>query len=343
MKIVVFEIEEWERGAFESLSQDHELEFHYDELEPDNAHQYADADVISVFIYSDAGRETLEQFDHLQLIATRSTGYDHIDTDYCEEQGITVCNVPGYGDTPVAEHVFGLLLAISHRLVEAADRTRRGDFSLQGLQGFDLRGKTLGVIGTGSIGLRVIQIAKGFDMDVIAYDVVKKEEEAERLAYDYVEMEELLSNSDVITLHVPANPHTRNMISNDEFDKMKDGAVLINTSRGPIVNSSALLEALADGTVRAAGLDVLPEEPTIREEAELLRSVYRDEHDLQTLLADSILLRLRNVIITPHSAWFTREAIDQILETTVYNIEACAADNCQNVVAGPDGNQGKKR
>jgi D-lactate dehydrogenase len=225
------------------------------------------------------------------------------------------------------------LLAISHNLVEAVDRTRRGDFSLQGLRGFDLKGKTLGVIGTGSIGRRVIQIAAGFAMQVVAYDVAEDDELAARLGFHYLPMEELLSTADILTLHVPANEHTYHLLSDHEFALLKEGAILINTSRGSIVDVRAMMLALAEGKLAAAGLDVLAEEPTIREESELIRSVYREKHDLETLLANHILLRLRNVIITPHSAFYTQGAIERILDTTVDNIVAFAQGEPQNVVS----------
>jgi len=334
MKIAVFEVEDWEREAFHSLQGEHEVVFLNEPLSAANAQRYADADMVSTFIYSDLSRRVLDQLDQLRFIATRSTGYDHIDADYCREHGILVSNVPTYGDTTVAEHVFGLLLAISHNLVNAVDRTRRGDFSLQGLQGFDLRGKILGVVGTGSIGLCVIQIANGFGMEVVAFDLRHNDEAAEELGFRYVDMDELLAVSDVITLHVPFTPHTYHLISDEAFSKMKDGVVLINTSRGRIVDMQALVRAIGDRKVAAAGLDVLPEEPTIREEAELLRTVFREEHDLHTILADHILLRLRNVIITPHTAFYTREAVQRILKTSVENIVGFAAGRPQNVVIG---------
>lgn len=332
MKIIVFETEAWEESAFEELGQDQEVEMLEAKLTQDNASEYADADVISTFIYSNLDEEILEHFEDLKLIATRSTGFDHIPVDYCREEDIVICNVPEYGDNTVAEHVFGLLLAISHNLVEAADRTRRGDFSLRGLRGFDLKSKTLGVIGTGNIGQYVIQIAHGFDMSVVAFDVMPKDELAQKLDFDYLSMDDLLSVSDIVTLHVPANEQTHHLISDDEFAKMKEGVVLINTSRGTVVHIEALIRALADGKVAAAGLDVLPDEPTIREESELLHSFYREQHDLETLLAGHVLLRLRNVIITPHSAFYTREALWRILDTTVENIEAFIKGEPQNVV-----------
>ena len=334
MKIVIFNLEPWEQKTFDRLKDKYDVEYVDYPLTANNASQFQDAEVISTFIYSELDRHVLQQLSNLKLIATRSTGFDHIDSDYCEEHDIKVCNVPTYGENTVAEHVFGLLLAISHKLIEATERTRKGDFSLQGLQGFDLRGKTLGVIGTGNIGLCVIEIAKGFRMKVIAFDVKPKEETAAKLGFRYAPLEEVLAMADIITLHVPANPKTENMISTEQFKQMKDGVVLINTSRGSIVDTHALLRAIAEEKVAAAGLDVLPEEPVMGEEAELLRSVYTRRHNLDTLLADHVLLRLRNVIITPHSAFNTREAVRRIAETTVDNIEAFVRGQPQAVVIG---------
>lgn len=334
MKIVVFEVENWEREIFEALSADHKVEYLKEPLSGENAGQYADADVISTFIYSELSTDVLKQFSQLKLIAERSTGFDQIDTDYCQEQGVTVCNVPTYGENTVAEHVFGLLLAISHNLVEAAERTRKGDFSFKGLQGFDLRGKTLGVIGTGSIGQCVIEIAKGFRMEVVAYNRNRNEELASDLGFRYAEMSEVLSTADIITLHVPANEKTHHLLSTEQFDQMKDGVILINTARGSVVDIKALLHALTEGKVAAAGLDVLPEELILRQESKLLRAVDSKQHDLETLLADQVLLRLSNVIVTPHSAFNTREARERIINTTVDNITAFVQGKPQNVVAG---------
>lgn len=332
MDIVVFEAEEWERSAFDHLADKHDVQYVTELLDRDSAEQFHDAEIISPFIYSDLNAEVLRQFDGLRMIATRSTGFDHIDLDYCAEHDIVVSNVPSYGENTVAEHTFGLLLTISHRLCQATERTRRGDFSLKGLQGFDLRDKTLGVIGTGGIGRHVIEIANGFRMKVLAYDVVQKEVLAARLGFRYVTLDTLLGEADVVTLHVPSNTKTRHLLSHDEFAKMKEGAVLLNTARGDIVDNQALLQAFADGKVAAAGLDVLPEEPVIGEEAELLRTVFRQEHDLESLLTDHILMRLRNVVITPHSAFYTREAVGRIMETTVANIRGFIQGEPQNVV-----------
>jgi D-lactate dehydrogenase len=334
MRIAVFELEDWEQQAFRELEADHEVSYHTRELDADNAADFADVEAVSPFIYSRLDAEVLAALPNLRLIATRSTGYDHIDTAACRARGVTVCNVPSYGENTVAEHVFGLLLTISHNLTEAIDRTRRGDFSPVGLQGFDLRGRTLGVIGTGAIGRHVIDIARGFGMAVLAHDRHPDDVLAERDGVRYVGLDALYAGSDVISLHLPETDATRGMIGAEALDRMRDGVVLINTARGGLIDVHALLRALADGKVAAAGLDVLPEEPVIREETEVLRSLFRAEYDYRTLLADHVLLRMRNVFITPHSAFNTREALERILVTTVANIRGFANGTPQAVVTG---------
>lgn len=331
MRIAVFEIEDWERKAFEGLKDGHDVQFVEGPLNAENAGRFEDCEIVSTFIYSDLDDAVLKQLDRIKMISTRSTGYDHIDLQVCKDRKVAVCNVPEYGEYTVAEHVFGLLLTISHHLYEAIDRTRKGDFSLQGIRGFDLRGKTLGVVGTGSIGRCVIGIARGFGMEVLAFDP-KPDRELERSGVRYLPMDELLAASDILTLHVPGGEKTRNLISGQEVAGMKDGAVLINTSRGSVVDVKALVRALGDGKVAAAGLDVLPEEPAVKEEAELIRSIFKKQYDLEALLSDHILLRLRNVYITPHSAFNTCEALERILETTVENIRAFLAGHPRNCV-----------
>lgn len=332
MKIAAFEIERWEREAFDELSDQHEVVCDPDPLNGKNANRYADADIVTPFIHSRIDEPTLDRLPNLKLITTRSTGYDHIDIDACSRRGIAVANVPTYGENTVAEHVFGLLLTLSHRLDQAIERTRRGDFSARGLQGFDLRGKTIGIVGTGAIGRHTAAIARGFGMNVLAYDIAPDSEWAARHGVEYVGFDRLLAESDVISLHVPSTPQTRNLLSRPQFDQMKTGVVIINTARGDLIDMRAFTRALAEGKVAGAGLDVLTEEPTLREEAEVLRSVYERQHGLESLLADHVLLRLRNVVVTPHSAFNTREAVGRILQTTIDNIRAFAAGQPQNLV-----------
>ncbi len=333
MKIVVFESELREAAVFERLKPDHELTLVEEPLRVDSVRHYSDAEVISTFIYSQLGREVLGQLPSLRSIATRSTGFDHIDIPYCSNQGITVCNVPTYGENTVAEHVFALLLAISHRLLEAVDKARRGPFAPEGLDGFDLQGKALGVIGTGSIGRHVIRIAKGFGMEVIAFDIRPVPELGEALGFRYASFDDLLSIADVITLHISATPDTQDVLSDLAFARMKHGVVVINTARGSLIDSRALIRALRSGKVAGAGLDVLPDEPLIREEAELICSIFGEQHDLRDLVANHILLRMPDVVVTPHSAFNTREAVGRIVETTVANISAFIDERPQNVVS----------
>jgi len=203
MKIVVFESEERETMAINRIKPPHDVQFVAEPLGANNVGSYADAEIVSTFIYSKLGRDVLERMPALKLVATRSTGYDHIDIDFCRERGIVVCNVPTYGENTVAEHAFALLLAISHHIPEAIERARTGPYSPAGLQGFDLAGKTLGVVGTGNIGRHVIRIAKGFAMDVIAFDVKPDTQLAASVGFRYLSLEKLLETADVISLHLP--------------------------------------------------------------------------------------------------------------------------------------------
>jgi D-lactate dehydrogenase len=335
MKIVIFELEDWEKGSFKELESGYHLILTSAAIAANLDSQFASAEIISASLSSDMSADSLRRFKKLKLISTRTTGFDHIDLAYCRENGIVVCNVPDYADRTVAEHVFALLLAISHQIVEASNRTRAGNFSLKGLIGFDLQGKALGVIGTGAIGRQVIEIALGFRMEVLAFDVRPDDTLASRMGFRYLGLDALLARADIISLHIPGSPKTHNLISKDQFRKMKKGMVLINTSPGDVVDIEAMLEALTEGTLAAAGLDVLPEEPAIREESELLRSIFTRKYNLEMLLADHVVSRLPNVIITPHSAFNTREAVERLLAATRRNIEAFIAGRPQNVVPLP--------
>ncbi len=335
MKLYVFEAEPREAAAFDVLKGQHDVAVTDEPLRAGNANRFAAAEVVSTFIYSELRQNLLERMPALKLIATRSTGVDHIDTAYCAGRGIIISNVPTYGANTVAEHVFALLLAISHRIIEANQRARDGHFSPVGLQGFDLFGKTLGVVGTGSIGQHVIRIARGFGLDVIACDIRPDLQAVQTLGFRYASFEDVLAAADILTLHVPATRETHNMLSDAQFARMKPGAIVINTARGNLLDVRALIVALRSGRVAAAGLDVLPDEPAIREEAELICSVFCERHDLRNLVADHILLKMPNVVVTPHSAFNTLEAVQRILDTTIENIQGFAAGRPQNVVTAP--------
>lgn len=335
MKVIVFETEEWEHAACLRLQPEHSVVCLREPLDATRIPQeHTDAEVVTTFINSRLGADVLAYFSALKLIATRSTGYDHIDLDYCHQHGIVISNVPNYGDSTVAEHAFALLLAVSRHLVAAAEHTRRGEFGSAGLRGFELRGKTLGVVGTGRIGRRVIEIARGFGMRVVAFDRNPDASAAAHLGFDYLDLDQLLAASDVVTLHVSAAPGNRHLLGARELATMKKGSVLINTARGSLIDPAALVRVLTEGRLRGAGLDVLPAEPLIREEAEIFRS---DRHDtdteLRALLADHALLRFPNVVVTPHVAFNTDEALQRILDTTLANIEAFACGTPQNAVS----------
>ncbi|WP_309605037.1 hydroxyacid dehydrogenase [Phenylobacterium sp.] len=333
MRITIYEIEEWERSACLALEPAHTLTCREAALSEASVAADSEAEAISTFIWSDLSGPVLRRLPNLKLIATRSTGFEHIDLTHCRQAGITVCNVPDYGDNTVAEHAFALLLALSRRIVDAVVRTRRGDFSQTGLRGFDLAGKTLGVVGAGRIGQRAVQIGRGFGMEIIAFDARPDPAAAQRLGFRYLPLAELLARSDIVTLHVPGAAANQALLSDPQFAAMKPGAVLINTSRGGVVDTQALVRALASGRLAGAALDVLAEEDAMRDEAEIFRAGAAVETQrLQTLLADHALLAFPNVIVTPHVAYDTREAVARIVETTVANILAYASGAPQNVI-----------
>lgn len=333
MKIVIFDIEDWEKPTFASLDDEHELTFVSESLSEANASDYEDAEIISVFVKSQVSKEVLSAMPNLRAIATRSTGFDHIDRGVCQDRDIRISYVPTYGENTVASHTIGLLLNIAHRISDGVDRTRKGEFSNTGLRGFDVTGKRIGVIGaSGHIGRHVVKMAKGLGMEVIGFDVVKDEDFADQVGFEYVEMDDLLERSDVVSVHVPENEKTENMIDHDAFSKMRDGVVLLNTSRGGVIDERALLKAISEDKVRAAGLDVLKSEPTIREEAELLRTAVEEEEKWGELLANETLLRLRNVYVTPHNAFNTKEAVQRILDVTRENLDGFVNDEPVNLV-----------
>lgn len=295
--------------------------------------KFAKADVVSVFIYSVVKKELLRSLKNLKLIATRSTGFNHIDVKSALKRGITVCNVPYYGENTVAEHTFALILSLSRNIHKAYVRTLRNDFSLQGLQGFDLKGKTLGVIGAGSIGLHVIRMAKGFGLNVIAYDLRQNHFLAETLDFEYTPLAELLSRSDIISLHCPSNEQTHHLLNMKNIGEVKKGALFINTARGDLIETQALHYALNSGIFAGAGLDVFEGEELVKEENQMLTKNVPVEK-LHALLQKNILLKMENVILTPHMAFDSVEALERILQTTVDNIVDFEAGNPHFVVNG---------
>lgn len=333
MKIAFFEIEGWERSFFEKKLSGHELHFESKPLTADSVEVISDYEIVSGMIYSDFSKEILSRLPNLSLITTRSTGFDHIDLEYCRERNVLVSNVPEYGSNTVAEHTFTLILALSRSLIPSIERTRRGDFSLSGLRGFDLFGKTIGVVGVGNIGKSVIRIAKGFGMDVIAYTRNPTKELADKLGVSFVPFEELISRSDIVSLHLPYTKETHHLINTENIGLFKNGSLLINTARGGIVQTEAVLVGLEKGILKGAGLDVLEEECMVKEERQLLTEQFLKECDIKTQLLNHVLLTKTNVVVTPHNAFNSTEALQRIVDTTIDNIIAFIDKSPKNVVA----------
>ena len=333
MRVVLFEAEDWEETACATLMRVHRVRCTKVPLNISTVDDFTDAEVISPFVASRLDAGIINRLPDLKLIATRSAGYDHIDLAACREHGVAVANVPDYGDATVAEHAFALLLALARNIVESVALTRRGGFSMAGVRGLELRDKVIAVVGTGRIGRRTIEIARGFGMKVLAFDQVQDAAAERQLGFTYGALDEILALADVVTLHVPSSSTTVGLIGDQQFATMKDGAILINTARGNVVDTEALVRALASGKLRAAGLDVLPQEPLIREEAEIFRQDKAvDASDLKALVANHVLLRFPNVLITPHNAYNTDSALRRIIETTIANIEGFAAGRPVNLV-----------
>jgi len=321
MKIAFFEVTQKEKNYIKKkLSRNFDLQFYQEPLTDGfDSKAILDASVISPFIYSVVSAKIISQIKKLKLIATRSTGFNHIDLTAAKKRKVAVANVPYYGENTVAEHTFALILALSRNLHKAYVRTSSNDFSIEGLRGFDLRGKTLGVVGAGSIGVHVIKIAKGFGMEIMAFDSKPNHILTELLDFNYVPLDELLKKSDIITLHCPYNQFTHHLINMNNIKKVKKGALFINTARSGIIEPKALYYAIEKNIFSGAGLDVFEGEELLKEENQMLTKNVSVEH-LETLLKRNILLRRENVIITPHIAFDSMEAIERILDTTVENI-----------------------
>lgn len=328
-KIFFFEVENWEDEYFRKNLRGFDLNFSEDVLSKENVGLAKEAEIISVFIYSEITPEVVDSLPNLKCIITRSTGFDHIDIDYCAKKGIDVLNIPSYGVNSVSEHTFALILAISRKIIQSVEKTKKGDFSQDDLSGFDLNGKTLGVIGAGRIGKRVIEIGQAFGMRVLVFT---KHPNPSIENVEDVSFEELISRSDIVSLHIPYTKETHHMINLGNINRFKRGSILINTARGAIVETQAILEGLNKGIFKAAGLDVLEEESDLREEKELLTRDFLKKTDLKTLLLDHVLITKENVIITPHNAFNSKESLDEILKTTCENIKFWKDGKIQNKV-----------
>jgi D-lactate dehydrogenase len=333
MKIHYFSSEPWETEYVKTKLPADDITFYDKPLGDYPELTDPTAEALCIFIDSHIDAATLDRFPALKLIATRSTGFDHMDVEAAKARGITVVTVPFYGENTVAEFAFALLLSLSRRIPEAQAKVRSGVFSPTDLRGFDVEGKTLGVVGTGHIGAHMIRMAKGFGMKVIGFDAFPNAELSHTLDFPYLSLPELLSQSDIITLHVPYNKDTHHLINASTIGSIKKGAYLINTARGAVIETEALVTALKDGTLAGAGLDVLEEEGELASEDTLLTTAHPNEEALRVTLENHYLITHPRVIVTPHVAFNTKEAVLRIIDTTTDNITQFSAGTPKNVVS----------
>jgi len=319
-EIVFFETHASDKKYLKKNLKDFKLKFFEECIQDVDIKKYKSADFISVFIYSKVTEEIIEQMPKLKHIATRSTGFDHIAHKFCAERKICVSNVPFYGENTVAEHTFALILNLSRKVHLSYLREKKGDYSIEGLQGFDLKGKTLGVIGAGRIGLHTIKIAKGFGMHVKAFDLHKDSFTSGLLHFEYASVDEILKTSDIVTLHMPYFKATHHFMNKSRLNKMKKGALLINTARGGLVDTDALYDVLKKGKLGGVGLDVIEGEELIGHEDELVKNKRANKVKVDAVFRDHKIFDMPNVIFTPHNAFNSIEAINRILDTNIDNL-----------------------
>lgn len=346
MKISFVETQPSEETFFSEELKGHDLQFVGKATEV-----VADAEIVSVYIHDRIGADFLASHPQLRLVVTRSTGYDHLDLSECEARGVRLCNVPGTDANTVAEHTFALMLSVSRRLQEVAVANKQSHFSYEQFRGFDLQGKTLGVVGTGRIGLRVIRIGLAFGMRVLACDPYRRSLMAEIIGTEYVSLEELLRRSHVASLHTPLTPETKYLLNRETLANCRAGVVIINTARGGLIDTDALVEALDSEAVAGAGIDVLEEESVMQREAERVITDEIIEHirdeatpeetrmrnpdrvkQIENLMRNQKLLNRPNVVFTPHVAFNSIEAVEQICAMTVESIRAFVAGSPINLV-----------
>ena len=316
MKITLFGTQPYDRESFDRIRDTYGFDicYHRSHLNANNVALAQGSDAVCIFVNDTADAGTIRQLAAMgvKLIALRCAGFNNVDLKAAAEYGIPVVRVPAYSPHAVAEHAVALMLALNRKVHRAYWRTRDGNFSLHGLMGFDMYGKTAGIVGTGKIARELIRILKGFGMKVLAYDIFPDAEYAAQAQVEYVTLDELYRRADIISLHCPLTDQTRYMINGDAIGKMKPGVFLINTGRGQLIHTEALIEGLKEKKIGAAGLDVYEEEAAY---------FYEDTSD--RIMDDDILARLlsfNNVIMTSHQGFFTREALDSIAHTTLQNI-----------------------
>ncbi len=344
MTIDLLETEPNEEAFFSEHLSGHTLRFASSPEEVE-----ADSEILSTFIYTRVDAAFLDAHPRLRLVSTRSTGVDHIDLAACRERGVAVSMVPTYGDNTVAEHTFALILALSRRLRESMQASQADAFSYESIRGFDLHGKTIGIIGSGRIGLHAIRIAKAFNMRVVAYDLRPQYFMGEILGFEYLPLDSLLPQCDLLSLHLPLIPDTFHLLNRTTLAQCKPGVIIINTARGGLVDTEALIEALDSGQVGGAGLDVLEDERVLQREpmhiiseqivsrlqsgtppGELRASDPERIGELRRLMRNSELISRPNVVFTPHVAFNSVEAVERINQTTLENITSFLAGQVLN-------------
>ncbi len=320
MRIVFFEIEKEEKREIKRSVKGHNLKFTEGCLTEKNAHLFKKADILVIFIHSIINKKIVDQLPNVKYIATRSRGYSHIDVSECKKRNIQLSNVPLYGNS-VAEFTIGLIFALLRNIHKGISKTKKNNFDLEGLEGTNLQGKTIGVIGPGNIGQHVIKYGKAFEMNVLVYGRTKNKKIEKKYNCKYVSLNDLLKKSDIITLHVPLTKKTRHLIDLKNIKKIKRGSYLINTSRGDIIDTTALLYALDKGILKGAALDVLEGEENTKEEKHLRKRTLK-RSELKVLKENNELLKKRNVIVTPHIAFYTKESLQRITDTTIENVSS---------------------
>lgn len=317
----VFDTKPYDREPLQRASANAAIEWRFLEfrLTTETAPLAAGARAVCVFVNDQVDRPCLEALaaQGVKLVALRCTGFNNVDVAAAKALNLAVTRVPVYSPYAVAEHTVALLLTLNRKTHRAFNRVRELNFSLNGLVGFDLHGKTAGIVGTGKIGRIVAQILRGFGMRVLAYDPFPSQEWAQPLQVEYVAARDLASQSDVISLHIPLTPETHHIIHRDSLERVKPGAMLINVSRGALIDTTALIEALKSGRLGGVALDVYEEE----------EGIFFEDLSGQVLHDDELarLLTFPNVLITSHQAFLTREALADIARTTVANLEALAS------------------
>tara|TARA_Y100000310_G_C20698749_1_gene827740 strand:+ start:6093 stop:7100 length:1008 start_codon:yes stop_codon:yes gene_type:complete len=319
MKIGIFGAQQWDKSFFPSKLKSDKLSITDKPLDEDTVSDFKDIEIASVFVGSKVSAKVISKLPKLKFIATRSTGFDHIDLKAAAKKRVKVANVPFYGENTVAEHAFSLLLNLSRNIHKSYMKTLNDDYSWDGLMGFDLKGKTLGVLGAGHIGMHIVRMARGFGMKVLAYDLYPNEFLADVLHFQYSDdLDYVLKNSDIVTLHMPSLPSTFHILNKKRIALMKRGAIIINTARGDLIDTNALYDALKSGKLGGAGLDVIEGEDMLKEDSDKLKKESRER--LGLLHKDHKIFHLPNVVFTPHIAFFSREALERIMQTTVDNI-----------------------